>query len=84
LAYEHGFYHEERRCMPPEGCRIFHAGVNWKVTEVNPVSGKLKIIGEDGRQVYLPSDRFERSDGRWRMREDALRDLDPSSAAHAR
>ncbi len=80
LAYEHGFYHEERRTMPPEGCRISHAGVNWKVTEVNPVSGRLKIVGEDGRQIYLPSDRFERADGRWRMREDALRDVEQSSS----
>jgi cell fate regulator YaaT (PSP1 superfamily) len=82
LAYEHGFYHEERRIMPPEGCRINHAGVNWKVTEVNPVAGRLKIVGEDGRQIYLTSDRFERSDGRWRMREDALRDVEQAPSSH--
>lgn len=85
LAYEHGFYHEERRSMPPEGCRINHDGVNWKVTEVNPVAGRLKIVGEDGRQIYLPRDRFERADGRWRLCDDALRDVEqasPSSHTH--
>ncbi|GAB1482505.1 regulatory iron-sulfur-containing complex subunit RicT [Treponema sp.] len=71
LAYEHGFYHEERRAMPPEGCRIQHDGISWKVVEVNPVAGRLKIIGEDGRHLSIESNKFERSDGRWRLRSDA-------------
>ncbi len=54
LAYEHAFYHEERRALPPEGCRILHQGINWKVIEVNPVSCRLKLAGDDGRYLYLP------------------------------
>ena len=85
LAYEHAFYHEERRALPPEGCRILHQGVNWKVIEVNPVSSRLKVAGDDGRYLYLSGDRFERAEGRWRMKEDALRDIEQTApVAHPR
>lgn len=80
LAYEHGFYSEERRSMPPEGCRLPLGGVTWKVTEVNPVGGRLKLVGDDGRHVELPRDRFEKAEGRWKLREDALRDVDDHPA----
>jgi len=69
LSYEHTFYQEERRSMPPEGCRIHHDGVMFKVTEINPLSGRLKLYGEDGRVLDLTADKFERADGRWRLRE---------------
>ncbi|MDR1211904.1 MAG: hypothetical protein LBK40_06705 [Spirochaetaceae bacterium] len=67
LAYEHTFYGEQRRYMPPEGCRIQHDGVFWKVTEVNAVAGKIRINAEDGRQLYLPAAAFEKIDNRWQI-----------------
>ena len=83
LSYEHTFYHEERRAMPPEGCRVSHGGVTFKVTEVNPLAGKVKLHGEDGRFVELSRSQFERSDGRWKLRDDALPDFDsPAPANH--
>ena len=68
LAYEHTFYSEQRRQMPPEGCKIPHLGMTWKVIEVNPVTAKLRVVAEDGRQWSLSSINFERQDGRWRMK----------------
>ncbi|MFA6505977.1 MAG: regulatory iron-sulfur-containing complex subunit RicT [Treponemataceae bacterium] len=76
LSYEHSFYHEERRTMPPEGCRVIHGGVTFKVTEVNPLAGKIKLHGEDGRTVELLRSQFERTDGRWKLRDDAIIDTD--------
>jgi cell fate regulator YaaT (PSP1 superfamily) len=69
LAYEHAFYGEQRRFLPQEGCKINYDGALWKVTEVNAVMGKLRISAEDGRQIYLPANIFEKSEGRWRIRE---------------
>jgi hypothetical protein len=53
--------------MPPEGCKIQHDGVLWKVTEVNVVAGRIRINAEDGRQIYLPTAAFEKSDNRWQI-----------------
>jgi cell fate regulator YaaT (PSP1 superfamily) len=67
LAYEHCFYHEQRRLVPPEGCRISYDGTQWKVTEVNVVVNLIRLSAEDGRQLQLPAARFEKTEGRWRI-----------------
>ncbi|MDL2229286.1 hypothetical protein LJC14_03445 [Treponema sp. OttesenSCG-928-L16] len=67
LAYEHGFYGEQRKLIPPEGCKINHDGSVWKVTEVNVVAGKIRLSAEDGRQMYVNGTDFEKSEGRWRL-----------------
>ncbi len=67
LAYEHGFYGEQRRIFPQEGCKIAYDGTTWKVIEVNVVIGKLRVSAEDGRQLYLPASSFEKVEGRWRI-----------------
>jgi cell fate regulator YaaT (PSP1 superfamily) len=69
LAYEHGFYSEQRRLIPPEGCKINYDGTLWKVIEVNLVTGKIKLSAEDGRQIQIASSSFEKIDGRWRVSE---------------
>ena len=68
LAYEHLFYGEQRRLIPSEGTRINWDGSLWKVTEVNVVMGKLKLTTEDGRMIQLPVSSFEKTDGRWNIR----------------
>jgi cell fate regulator YaaT (PSP1 superfamily) len=68
LSYEHGFYNEQRRLVPPEGTRISHEDTLWKVTEVNVVLGQLKLGSEDGRQITVPASGFEKIDNRWRIR----------------
>jgi cell fate regulator YaaT (PSP1 superfamily) len=67
LAYEHNFYHEQRRLVPPEGCKIAYDGTVWKVLEVNVVMGKAKLVAEDSRQIQVSTSAFERADGRWRL-----------------
>ena len=65
LAYEHTFYGEQRRLIPPEGTRVNWDGSSWKVTEINIVMGKIKLSNDDGRVIQLPACAFEKSDGRW-------------------
>jgi cell fate regulator YaaT (PSP1 superfamily) len=70
LAYEYGFYHEARRELPAEGARFQYDGVLFRVIEVNALSGSVKMAGEDGRLLDMPSARFFYSDGRWQVKEE--------------
>jgi cell fate regulator YaaT (PSP1 superfamily) len=69
LAYEHGFYNEQRRLIPQEGARINYDNTLWKVMEVNVVLGIVKMSAESGRQLTLPSTRFEKVEGKWQIQE---------------
>jgi cell fate regulator YaaT (PSP1 superfamily) len=68
LSYEYGFYSEQRRLIPQEGARISHGDTQWKVLEVNIVSGRLKLGADDGRIISVTADQFERADNRWRIK----------------
>jgi cell fate regulator YaaT (PSP1 superfamily) len=65
LAYEHPFYHEQKRTMPMEGGRITYEGEEWKVTEANVVSGMVTLSAGDNRQMQLPQARFQKTDNKW-------------------
>jgi cell fate regulator YaaT (PSP1 superfamily) len=67
LAYEHNFYNEQRRQIPPEGARLNYDGTQWRVLEANIILGRLKISGDDGRMLDLSASLFERVDGRWQL-----------------
>jgi cell fate regulator YaaT (PSP1 superfamily) len=67
LAYEHCFYSEQRRLAPPESGKVLYDGTVWKVLDLNMVTGKVKLIAEDGRELVAPLSSFERVDGKWRM-----------------
>jgi cell fate regulator YaaT (PSP1 superfamily) len=69
LAYEHLFYAEQRRLIPPEGSRISYEGILWKVQEVNVALGEVRLTSEDGRFLRIPALSFEKSEGRWQIRE---------------
>jgi cell fate regulator YaaT (PSP1 superfamily) len=71
LAYEHLFYGEQRRLIPPEGCKISWDGALWKVVEINVVLGKIRLAAEDGRVISFSSSDFEKTDGRWNVKPDA-------------
>jgi cell fate regulator YaaT (PSP1 superfamily) len=68
LAYEHLFYGEQRRLIPPEGCKISWDGTVWKVVEVNVVMGTLRLIADDGRMAQLSAAAFEKTDGHWNVK----------------
>jgi len=67
LSYENNFYSEQQRLIPQEGSPVNFEKTIWKVTEVNVITGQLKIGHEDGRVVSLPVSRFERTDKHWRV-----------------
>jgi cell fate regulator YaaT (PSP1 superfamily) len=67
LSYEHDWYCEERKSLPNEGIRLFYDEVNFRVTEVNPLTRLIRLLGEDGRMLEIPSSRMTRVDGKWKI-----------------
>ncbi len=67
LAYEHDWYCEAKKTLPNEGIRLRHEDTNFRITEVNPLTGMIRLLGEDGRVLELPSSRMVRTDGKWRI-----------------
>ncbi|MDR0322919.1 MAG: hypothetical protein LBI12_00560 [Treponema sp.] len=68
LFYEYGFYCEQQRNLPQEGMRISYNDESWKVTEVNPVAGQVKLIADDGRMMTAKACQFEKADNYWRIK----------------
>ncbi|MDR2490453.1 MAG: hypothetical protein LBD20_03515 [Spirochaetaceae bacterium] len=68
IAYEHDFYQEQLKCLPQEGCKINYEGGLWKVSEVNIILGMVTLESEDGRKIFLPKTRFEKTDNRWHIK----------------
>lgn len=65
LSYEHQFYRDARRELPNEGARFTYDGTLFKVIEVNVLSNKIRIAGEDGRLLDMDAARLKYLDGRW-------------------
>lgn len=66
LAYEADWYAQARRGMPPDGVRVSYDGTVFRVTEANPISNMVRMLGEDGRVIEVNAKRFRREDsGRW-------------------
>jgi cell fate regulator YaaT (PSP1 superfamily) len=57
LEYEYDFYREEKRGLPNVGARVKHDGTLFRITEVNVLTGKIRIEG-DGRMLTLPTSRI--------------------------
>ncbi len=67
LSYEYKWYAEARKKLPNEGLRLFYDETNFRITDVNPLTQMIKMLGEDGRLLEIPASRFERSGGRWKI-----------------
>lgn len=65
LSYEYKWYAEARKKLPNEGLRLLYDGTNFRITDVNPLTEMIKMLGEDGRLLEVPSSRFKRTGGRW-------------------
>ena len=68
LSYEHTFYSEQIRRIPQQGARINYNKESWTVTEVNMITGQVKIGSEEGLIATISADCFELVDNRWRVK----------------
>ena len=67
LSYEFDWYNEARKKLPPEGLHIHYDGTNFKISEVNPLTSMIKMLGEDGRMLEINSKRFVKEKERWKI-----------------
>lgn len=68
LSYEFKWYSEARKSLPNEGIHIFYDGTNFRITDVNPLTMMIKMLGEDGRLLEIPAKRFVREGGNhWKV-----------------
>ncbi len=67
LSYEYNWYAEAKKTLPNEGIHIFYDGTNFKITDVNPLTQMLKMLGEDGRLLEIPAKRFQKDGNRWKI-----------------
>lgn len=67
LSYEYDWYNEARKNLPNEGIRIFYDGTDFKITEVNPLTSMVKMLGEDGRLLEVNAKRFYKDNNRWKI-----------------
>lgn len=70
LSYEFDTYSEERKRLPGEGYKISYDNSVFKVTEVNILARTVKLFGEDGRLLEIPSGRIYYDDRtqRWQIK----------------
>ena len=67
LAYEYDWYVEARKKMPNPGVRVFYDGCMFRVSEVNPITERIRLIGEDERILEIPAFRMTLSGEKWRI-----------------
>lgn len=67
LSYEYDWYIDARKKLPPEGIRLYYDGTNFRITEVNPITSMIKMMGEDGRLIEINIQRFKKDNGRWKI-----------------
>jgi len=67
LSYEYDWYNEAKRKLPNEGIRVFYDGTEFKITEVNPLTSMVKMMGEDGRVLDVNAKRFYKDNNRWKI-----------------
>lgn len=67
LSYEYDWYSEARKVLPNEGIKLFYDGTNFRVTEVNPITSMVKMMGEDGRLLEVNAKRFVHEGNKWKI-----------------
>lgn len=67
LSYEFDWYNEARKKLPSEGIHIHYDGTNFKITEVNPLTNMVRMLGEDGRLLEVNAKRFSRDNNKWKI-----------------
>lgn len=72
LEYEFDFYREEKASLPPQGARIRYDGAQFKITDVNVLTHRVRLDGNDGRVMELPACRlrYGREQERWEIVEE--------------
>ncbi|MDR1340316.1 MAG: hypothetical protein LBK58_09735, partial [Prevotellaceae bacterium] len=71
LSYEFETYSTEKKKLPPEGYKIPYDESVFKITEINILSQRVKLLSDDGRLLEIPTSRIyqDKASGKWRIKE---------------
>ncbi len=77
LNYEYDFYCEEKLSYPPEGSRLKIGNELFRVQEVNILSHKISVSGNEGRSFLVPREEvyFNSDSGHWEVNRDFQEEL---------
>ena len=64
LSYEYDLYREEKRHVPSQGNRIRIDEETWKVSDVNILAKRIRLVSYEGGSMELPFSRFVRKEGK--------------------
>jgi len=69
LSYEYDFYCEEKLAYPPEGSKLKIGNELFRVQEVNILSHKITVFGNEGRSFQVPREEvfFNTDTGHWEV-----------------
>ena len=67
LSYEYDWYNEARKNLPNEGVRLSYDGTDFRITEVNPLTSMVRMLGDDGRLLEVNAKRFYKDGNRWKI-----------------
>ena len=67
LSYEFDWYNEARKNLPNEVIRLSYDETDFKITEVNPLTSMVKMLGDDGRLLEVNAKRFFKENNRWKI-----------------
>lgn len=65
LANESDYYIDAKRQFPPVGLHIYYDETNFRVQEINYITGMVKMLGEEGRALEINGKRFSYVNGSW-------------------
>jgi cell fate regulator YaaT (PSP1 superfamily) len=58
LAYEFDFYNQTKRNLPNEGNKLTYKNVVYRIIDINIISKRVRLIGDDGSYQDLPLSRI--------------------------
>ena len=67
LAYEFDWYSEARKSLPNEGVKIYYDSTEFRISEVNPTTSMIKMLGTDGRILEVNAKRFYKENNHWKI-----------------
>lgn len=77
LSYEYDFYVEEKASYPPEDTKFKIGQDFFKVSEVNVITQKITVTGEEGQTIVLPRGKvfFSGKNNRWEVSKDYIEEI---------
>lgn len=77
LSYEYEFYVEEKASYPPEETKFKIGQEFFKVSEINVLTQRINVVGEEGQIISLPRSEvfFSEKNDRWEVSKSYLAEL---------